>query len=52
MKIGISGLVAISKNTNQRRMSKTDVLVIDEISMMENLAFQRLSEAMKAVPKK
>jgi nucleoside-triphosphatase THEP1 len=51
MRIGTNGLIAISKNTNEKRMSQTDVIIIDEISMMENLAFQRLSEAMKAVRK-
>jgi nucleoside-triphosphatase THEP1 len=33
------------------RMQKTDVLVIDETSMMENLAFERLNQAMKKMRK-
>ena len=30
------------------RLKKTDVLIIDEISMVENLALERLNEVMKS----
>lgn len=40
---------AVWNSKVSKRLWKTDVLVIDEISMIENLHFERLNEIMKAV---
>lgn len=39
---------AMFGNIAKKRLKETDVLVIDEISMVENLHFERLNEVMKA----
>ena len=36
-------------NMSRKRLQKTDVLIIDEVSMMENHFFERLNRVMKAV---
>lgn len=40
---------AVYSSKVNKRIKETDVLVIDEISMVENLHFERLNEIMKAV---
>ena len=42
-------LRACWKDRTSERLNETDVLVIDEISMMENFSFERLNRAMKEV---
>lgn len=43
------GKEAMWSSKVNKRLRETDVLVIDEISMVENLHFERLNEIMKAV---
>lgn len=50
-KLSIEELRARAKRKNsmvRRRFRRTDVIIIDEISMVENLHFERLNQVMKA----
>lgn len=50
-KLGIEQLRAIAKKKNgaaRMRFRQTDVIIIDEISMVENLHLERLNQVMKA----
>lgn len=50
-KLGIEDLKAVAtrkKSAVRRRFRRTDVVIIDEISMVENLHFERLNQVMKA----
>ncbi|KAJ0100706.1 PIF1 [Diaporthe amygdali] len=51
-KLGIEKLKAVAKGKNniavRKRLRRTDVVIIDEISMVENLHFERLNQVMRA----
>lgn len=51
-KLGIEQLKAIARSKEnmavRRRLRRTDVVIIDEISMVENLHFERLNQVMRA----
>lgn len=50
-KLGIEKLMELARRETsavRRRLRRTDVVVIDEISMVENLHFERLNQVMKA----
>lgn len=50
-KVGINSLMAIARSKQgltRKRLRETDVVIIDEISMVENLNLERLNQVMKA----
>lgn len=49
MKQVLGGYKGKTKRELRKRLSKTDILVIDEISMIENFSFERLNRVLKHV---